>query len=258
MTDFFLNTTSDGSGVTMLEFARGDNNFFSEPMLSALADTLETYAADPGTRVVVLCSAGRHFCAGAQLSASAPDEPATGKPAPHVYDAAVRLFRQPLPVVAAVQGAAIGGGLGLAMTCDFRVAGSSAWFAAPFARLGLHQGFGLSETLPLVIGHQRASELLLTGRRIDADTAVRYGLCDELAENDDLRETAYRRAREIAEAAPLAVRAIRTTLRRRLIARIETAIDAERREQERLKTTADYVEGVHASRDRRLPEFRGR
>jgi enoyl-CoA hydratase/carnithine racemase len=226
------------------------NNFFDTALIAAIADSCERLAADGDCRVIVLCSAGRHFCAGADFTSSSQDST-------QLYDMAIRLFEQPLPIVAAIQGAAIGGGLGLAMAADFRAASPEARFAANFARLGFHHGFGLSATLPPVIGHQAALDLLYTGRRIAGDEALRIGLCDRLVEADQLRSSARSFAAEIAASAPLAVRSIRQTMRAPLVAQVRAALERERSEQDRLRRTADFREGIKASAERRLPNFTG-
>src|SRR5205814_9260101 len=125
------------------------------------------------------------------------------------YAQAVRLFVAATPVVAAVQGAAIGGGLGLALSADFRVASPSSRFPANFARLGIHHGFGMTVTLPAVVGMQAALDLLYTGRRVKGDQAHALGLCDRLVADGELRDAAHVLAAEIAASAPLAVRSIR-------------------------------------------------
>jgi enoyl-CoA hydratase/carnithine racemase len=140
---------------------------------------------------------------------------------------------------------------------DFRVAAPEARFAANFARLGFHHGFGLSVTLPDLVGQQRAMELLYTGRRIRGEEAVEMGLCDKLATQDTLRDTARELAKEIALSAPLAIASIRETLRGDLAARIRAATDREKAEQERLQRTSDFKEGVRAMAERRTPNFKG-
>ena len=194
---------------------------------------------------IVLCSEGKHFCAGADFSGAAGRVGREG--GPHLYDVAIRLFEQPLPVVAAVQGAAVGGGLGLALAADFRVATPESRFAANFSQLGFHPGFGLSITLPCLVGQQAALDLLYTGRRIDGATALRIGLCDHLAAGEELRGRAAALAAEIAAAAPLAVRSIRRTLRHSLIDEVRAAMAHERDEQDRLQQTVDFREGVRPS-----------
>jgi 2-(1,2-epoxy-1,2-dihydrophenyl)acetyl-CoA isomerase len=237
--------------VATVRLSRPPNNFFSVDMIEALASALETLDRDPRCRTVVLAAAGKHFCAGADFSA--PGDRSTAA----LYRAAVRLFRTGTPVVAAVQGAAIGGGLGLALAADFRVAAPEARFSANFARLGFHHGFGLSVTLPAVVGRQRAAELLYTGRRIDGATAAEIGLVDRLVPLADLADAARGFAAEIAGSAPLAVRSIRSTLRGDLADRVAAATDHEMAEQERLRRTPDFREGTRAMAERRAPNFTG-
>jgi 2-(1,2-epoxy-1,2-dihydrophenyl)acetyl-CoA isomerase len=240
--------------VATLEFNRPPSNFFSLDLIARIADTCEELAAGGQTRAVVLCSAGRIFCAGADF-AGGPQ--LSGDGGLHLYDAAQRLFEQPLPIVAAIQGAAIGGGLGLAMAADFRVASAQARFAANFALLGIHQGFALSVTLPAAIGQQAALELLYTGRRVPGEEAVTLGLADVLAEPGEERKQAHAFATRIAAAAPLAIRSIRATMRAGLADQVRAAMERERAEQDRLMQTTDWREGLDAVRDRRPANFTG-
>lgn len=245
--------------VAWAEIRRPPHNHFDVALIAGLADAVEALDVEPGCRALVVCSAGKSFCAGAQLGGRG-DTPAAlgGRTAPgHLYDEAVRLFATRTPVVAAVQGAAIGGGLGLALWPDFRVGCPEARFSANFARLGFHHGFGLSVTLPALVGAQRAQELLYTGRRVKGEEAFRMGLVDRLVAADGLREAAHDLAREIAISAPLAVDSIRQTLRGELPARIRAATEREKAEQERLQKTADFQEGVRAMAERRTPRFEG-
>jgi enoyl-CoA hydratase/carnithine racemase len=240
--------------VATIEINRPPSNYFSVGLIQKIADACDELAAGQRCRAIVLCSAGRVFCAGADFAG----ENATGEPdGPHLYDIAIRLFEQPLPMVAAVQGAAIGGGLGLAMAADFRVAGPEARFAANFALLGIHQGFALSVTLPAAIGQQAALELLYTGRRVTGAEAHALRLADELAPPGEARTQAHALAARIAASAPLAVRSIRATMRGHLAEQARAAMARERAEQERLWQTADWREGVAAVRDRRTASFTG-
>ena len=241
--------------VATIEIQRPPNNFFDTMLITAIADALGELAEHTTCRAVVLCSAGRHFCAGADFSGG--DSPAD-RTGPNLYQEGARLFDQPLPVIAAVQGAAIGGGLGLALAADFRVAAPEARFAANFAQLGFHHGFGLTVTLPRAVGEQAAQDLLYTGRRIDGAEALRLGLCDRLVAADELRATARAWAAEIATSAPLAVRSIRHTMRGRLAQEVRAALAHERVEQDRLMTTDDWREGVAAVTERRPARFTGR
>jgi enoyl-CoA hydratase/carnithine racemase len=237
--------------VAIVEIHRPPNNFFDVALVSSIADAYEALQAGP-CRAIVLCSEGRHFCAGADLTSG------TERTVGELYGHAVRLFQAALPVVAAVTGAAIGGGLGLALSADFRVASPESRFSANFARLGFHHGFGLSVTLPDAVGRQAAASLLYTGRRIGGEEAHRIGLCDRLVvATDDIGAGARAMAVELAAAAPLSVRAIRATMRRGLADRVREATDIERGEQDRLGRTDDFAEGVAASGQRREPQFKG-
>ena len=238
--------------VATIELQRPPNNFFSLEMINGIADGLASLDDDPRCRAVVLCGQGKHFCAGADFSPEGARYTTED-----LYAAAVRIFRTHTPMVAAVHGAAVGGGLGLALAADFRVAAPEARFSANFARLGFHQGFGLSVTLPRLVGPQAAADLLFTGRRVPGEEAARLGLADRLVPRDEVRSEAHTMAREIAMSAPLAVRSIRTTLRGDLADQVEAATFHEHREQDRLQHTADFAEGTRAMAERRTPEFRG-
>lgn len=246
-------TLDDRTHVGLVEMRRGPNNFFDVATLSAMADGVDVLVAR-GARCVVLCSEGKNFCAGADFTG---DKGRIASPGLHVYDVAARLFGATVPLVAAVQGSAIGGGLGLAMAADFRVGSPSTRMAANFALLGFHQGFALSVTLPRVAGEQHAADLLFTGRRVDGATAHAIGLLDHLVDEDSLRPRAVALAAEIAAAAPLAVASIRATLRGDLAERAVAAMAHERAEQDRLQRTHDFREGVKAVAERRPAEFRG-
>ncbi len=252
--------------VAVVEIHNPPHNFFSLRGLVDLAGVLDLVDADPDARAVLLCAEGKNFCAGADFGASqgklgantggGDDADLEGL---HLYDVAVRLFATPTPIVAAVQGAAIGGGLGLACMADFRIGGPASRFSANFARLGFHHGFGLSVTLPEIVGRQAALELLYTGRRIDGKMAQSIGLIDRFATDDhELRDEARELAAEIAGSAPLAVRSIRQTMRGHLPDAIRAATDREREEQETLTRTDDWKEGLAAMSQRRAPEFKGR
>jgi len=237
--------------VATVEMCRGPNNFFNAAVIGEMADAYERLDADDRCRAIVLCSEGKHFCAGAELGGGRE------LGARDLYREGLRLFAAGLPVVAAVQGAAVGGGLGLALSADFRVASAESRFTANFARLGFHQGFGISVTLRDAVGQQAATELLLTGQRIDGEAAKAIGLVDRLVATDEIRRSAHALALELAASAPLAVRAVRATLREGLVERVRGAMAHEREEQDRLAATADFREGVRASSERREPRFTG-
>jgi enoyl-CoA hydratase/carnithine racemase len=236
--------------VMLVEFSRPPHNYFDGALIGAIADAYEELERGGSCRAIVLCSEGKNFCAGANFAGRNPAEG-------DLYEQAVRLFAAPLPVVAAVQGAAVGGGLGVALSADFRVGSPDSRFSANFARLGIHHGFGITVTLPLVVGPQHALELLYTGARLGGEDAHRIGLCDRLVASDRLREEAVALAAEIAASSPLAVRSIRQTMRGDLPERIREATAHEAVEQAKQFGTSDFREGVSAASERRLPRFVG-
>ena len=239
--------------VATVEIQRGPNNFFDQQLIADLAEGME-WIDTSECRASVLCSQGKNFCAGANLHTPGAGLESNQR---HLYDEAVRLFSSKTPVVAAIQGAAIGGGLGLALWPDFRIGCPESRFSANFARLGFHHGFGMTVTLPAVVGNQKSLELLYTGCRLKGDQALEIGLCDELVELPSLRTAAHARALEIARSAPLAIDSIRSTLRGDLPSQIRAATDREKSEQDRLMETDDFREGIAAMTDRRLPKFVG-
>ncbi len=244
--------------VATIEIHRPPNNFFDFDLIRELADTYERLDDDPDCRAIVLCSEGKHFCAGANFqSRESWGSEQLDNQASQLYVEAVRVFSGRKPVVAAIDGAAIGGRLGLALSADFRVTCEEARFSANFARLGFHQGFGLSVTLPRLIGHTNASLLLFTGRRVKGDEAVSMGLAELLVPHAQVRIRAHALAREIADSAPLAVQSIRATLRAGLAEEIARITEHELAEQSRLRTSDDFREGIAAMAERRTPEFKG-
>jgi enoyl-CoA hydratase/carnithine racemase len=175
---------------------------------------------------------------------------------PSIYDIVPRLMRWPVPVVAAVGGPAVGGGFGLALAADFRVVATPAYFLANFTRLGITPGFGMSVTLPSLIGMQKAADVLYSSRRIGAKEAVLIGLADRCVGVSELDEQAEAFAAEIALGAPAAVAAIRSQVRSPVLAGLADALERERSMQERLMATEDFREGIQAWRERRPPEFK--
>jgi enoyl-CoA hydratase/carnithine racemase len=242
--------------VATVEIQRPPANYFDLALIDALASAYEYLEDEPDCRAIVLGSDGRHFCAGANFGDStADDADPVGTDA--LYARSLTLFSLSKPVVAAVQGGAVGGGAGLALSADFRVGDPSSWFAFNFARLGIHQGFGISATLPRVVGQQKALELLYTARRIKGPDALAAGLFDRLAEPGTVRAAAQELAAEIAAAAPLAVQRIRRTMRAALVEEVRAAHPVEAQRQRELFATRDFRRGVDAAAQREDPVFQG-
>ena len=245
--------------VGMVEIHRPPHNYFDVQLIRDLANAFGALDEDASCRASVLCAEGKSFCAGANFAnrAATGVEAGTEKRNP-LYSEAVRLFSSRKPIVGAIQGPAIGGGLGLALVPDFRVACPEARFAANFVKIGFHPGFGLTYTLPRIIGVQKANLLFLTGRRINGEEAYAWGLADVLVEPDRLRETASSLAAEIAENAPLAINSTRATMRRGLAKAVQAQTDLEFIEQDWLMRTEDHKEGIKAVAERRPGRFVGR
>jgi enoyl-CoA hydratase/carnithine racemase len=245
--------------VAQVEIHRPPHNFFDVQLIRNLAEAFNTLDENAACRASMLCAEGKSFCAGANFAnrAATGVEPGTAKNNP-LYSEAVRLFSCKKPMVAAVQGPAIGGGLGLAVVADFRVVSPEARFAANFVKIGIHPGFGLTYTLPRLIGPQKANLLFFTGRRITGEEALAWGLADLLVEPNRLRAAATELAVEIAENAPLAVLSTRATVRRGLAEAVKAQTDIEFIEQDRLMHTEDHREGIKAVAERRPGRFVGR
>ncbi len=265
MTEYTDIGVSVADHVATVEIQRPPHNFFDYSLIQQIADAFTRLDADPDCRAIVLAAQGKSFCAGANFGSGKDGDSGsadftedgfkntTGK----LYREAARLFGNKTPVVGAIQGAAIGGGLGLSLVPDFRVVTPRARFAANFVKLGIHQGFGLSVTLPRLIGQQAANLMLLTGRRVGGEEALAIGLADVLTDEDKLRDEATQLAREIAENAPLAVRSVRATMREGLAEAVATATDHELKEQQWLRGTKDAEEGIRSVAERRAGNFIG-
>lgn len=243
--------------VAVIEMDFPPANFVDPGALERLVQALESAASDPEVRSIVIYGSGKHFCAGVDFASNGLGEDrASG--ARSFYAQAAKIFEIPVPIVAAVKGAAVGGGLGLACAADFRVVASNARLHANFAALGFHPGFALSVTLPQIVGSQRAAELLYSARRIDGEQAFAIGLADRVVHEDEVREQAIALAQEFAAQAPLAVRSIKATLLAGIRARIQSTLDHELEEQAILWSTEDSRIGIAASIAREAPTFLGR
>jgi enoyl-CoA hydratase/carnithine racemase len=241
--------------VTQVVFQNPPHNHVTVEILRGLADVLERLDGDPDCRAVVLASEGKAFCAGADLVSEQGIGGNGADPVREFYDQALRLFAFGKPIVAAIQGAAIGAGLGLAVAADLRIAAPEARLSANFVKLGYHPGFALTFTLPRLVGASRAALMLLTAARYKPEEVMGWGLVDRIAETSQLRASAQALATEIAENAPLSLLATRRTLRSHFLEQVRAALVVEHAEQSKLRLTADYAEGIRAVTERRQGNF---
>ncbi|MDD9905226.1 MAG: enoyl-CoA hydratase/isomerase family protein [Rhodospirillaceae bacterium] len=242
--------------VATVEIQRPPFNYFDYALIQQIADAFEAFDNDTAVRSIVLCAQGKAFCAGANFGdrSRSSENSDSGN---HLYVEAVRLFKTGKPVVGAMHGAAVGGGLGLAMMPDFRVGCPESRFSANFTRLGFHPGFGLTYTLPRLIGEKNAELMFYTSRRVKGEEAYRLGLIDALVPQDEVRSAAQALATEIAESSPLGVTTTRATMRVGIADKVREATDIELEIQNKLRVTKDFQEGVKAMAERRVPNFTG-
>lgn len=239
----------------------GERNTMSPDLLAGFEAAVERAKADTDLRAVIVTGAGSTFCAGAHFQALASgfgDAAALPETLRRIYGSFLRVAEIEAPTIAAINGAAVGGGFGLALACDFRVAAEDAKLAANFVRIGLHPGMAISYLLPRLVGVPRATELLLLGRTISGADAERIGLVHRAVPRAAVSAEAERLAAEIAAGAPLAVRAAKATLRRAIGWDPEPTLAAEAAAQAASLRTEDIQEGIVAMAQKRPPKFQGR
>lgn len=274
MTDDEVLICSIDRGVAVVTLNRPEKlNAISPELGRAYDECMVRLALDPNVRAIIITGAGRGFCGGAdagRLAALANDGGATlGSPEASPYDrltSAPEHLRQryhaaaaaPQPVIAAINGPCVGAGLSLAVSCDIRLASAEAFFSTIFARRGLVAEAGLAWTLPRLIGRGAANDLLLSGRRIDAATALRIGLVTEVLPPDQLLEHALTYAHDIASStSPRSTRAIKTQLQAAETQTLSEAISAAGTAVREALGSADFREAVAAMRERRPAVFSG-
>ena len=250
--------------VATLTLNRPENrNSMTPDVLEGLAAGVQAARSDPDVRCVVLTGRGKSFCAGADFRSRGAGEGESAFVAPHersyrLYEHFLSLLDVEVPTIAALNGHAIGGGLGLAVVCDLRVANADARYGANFVRLGLHPGMATTYLLPRLMGVPRAVELLLTGRIVSGREAAEGGLVQHAVPADEVLAKAMELAHEIASAAPLAVRWTKQTIYQGLGWNPRDAARVEAMVQSRSNETEDFREGVAALLEKRDPVFRGR
>ena len=239
----------------------GVRNAMTAELTAAWVDVMNALVADRNLRVAIVTGSGPAFRSGADLSWL--DQGSVDENTPdRLREKMLPFYRAwltprflSIPVLAAVNGPAVGAGLCLALSCDLRYASPTATFSAPFTKLGTHGGMGASWLLPEVIGLPRAREMLYTGRVVDAEEALGWGLVSEVS--DDVLDRALEVAGEIAAAAPIATRLTKAGLDQAMRGGFEAALQWEALAQPVTMSTADIHEGIHARRERRRPTFSG-
>ena len=249
-------TYSLNKHTAYIKINRPPNNYFDAALIESIADILDDLDKEIMCRSIILYSEGKNFCAGADFSKSNFIEGQNIYE--NLYKQALRIFKSSKPIIAIIQGAAIGGGLGLALSADFRITCKKARFSANFGKLGFHQGFGISVTLPRIIGNQNAKLLLLTSRRINGEEAFKIGLADVITDKDLLMNKAEELANEINNSGPLGIKAIRSTLNFGLVEEISEVVKKEANIQNKLRNTSDFKEGIESSINRRDANFTGK
>ena len=250
-------------GVVVLTLDNPEQrNAMSEEMTASWVSVVDALAGDPGVRVVVVTGEGTAFCSGGDTGwiAGEPDASIDDLRTRMIafYRAWLSIRRLEMPTVAAVNGPAIGAGLCLALACDLRYGASDARLGVPFVKLGMHAGMAATYLLPHVVGEAHARDLLLTGRMVDADEALRLGLVSAVLPAEGFLAGVLGTARSIAATAPIASRLTTVALRGGGHTDFESAVQWEALAQPLTLATADLQEGIRAAQEKRNPEFTGR
>lgn len=261
MTDYLDFTVTDG--IAVLTMNRPEKlNAFTDDMLRGLVAALDDCEAREDVHVVILTGAGRAFSSGGDIGGMGDGADRR----PHVTKSHIwndiqafpkRAARFEKPLIAAVNGAAIGGGMDLALACDIRIAGESARFAETYAKIGLLPGGGGAYFLPRLVGKARALELLWTADFLDAAGALEIGLVNHVYPDDALMAEAMKLAQRIAAMPPLSIRLIKRTVNQSLEANLETALDLVSSHIAIARAGPDHVEAITAFREKRSGDFDG-
>ncbi len=241
-----------------------NRNSMTSDVLDGLHDAVRQAREDPELRCVIITGRGKSFCAGADFKSQVQREASGDRyQAPHersfaMYSPFLSLLELEMPTIAAMQGHAIGGGLGLAVVADIRVANRDSKYGVNFVRLGLHPGMATTYILPRLMGLPKATELLLTGRIITGAEAAEVGLVNYAVAQDEVLEKARELAREIAGAAPLAVRWAKHSIYQGIGWDPREAARMEAHLQSRTLETEDSREGIKALLEKRPANFKGR
>ncbi len=251
-------------GIATLVMNRPDRlNALNGELSMAINDALGRLAKDQSVNVVVITGAGRAFCAGGDLAAIGKGRQSrqTQELEPVLragMQMVLKMRTMPQPVIAAVNGAAAGAGMNIALAADIRVAAEEATFGQNFARVGLFPDYGGTYFLPQLVGPSKAAELFYTGDMIDAKTALALGLVNQVVPGAQLEATVKALAQKIANGPALAIRAVKKALFASEEKKLAHALDNEVREQIRCFLSEDCSEGIRAFFDKRPPKFQGK
>jgi enoyl-CoA hydratase len=247
-------------GVAVVTFRRPEAaNSLNTQMATELLLAWSELAGRDDLRCVVLAGEGRHFCAGADLKERNGMTDEAWSAQHKVFEAMARAqLAVPVPVIAAVNGAAMGGGCEMTLACDFAYASETARFGLPEVGLGIMPGLGGTQLLRRCAGERRAIELLTTGRPFTAAQALEYGVVNGVTSADALMETVLAVAAEIASKAPLSVRALKHVVHEAHHLDLAAAMEVELSAYNRLFKTDDRREGVASFNEKRPPSFKGR
>lgn len=250
-------------GIATITLNRPDNrNSMTPELMAAFRECVGRAGADRSLRAVVVTGRGASFCAGADFRSASPADPGPVAELPdyerlfRTYEPFLEVFDLPMPTIAAMNGHAVGGGFGLALVCDLRVANRDARYGANFARLGFHSGMAISHLLPRIVGVPLAADLLFTGRLVSGAEAASIGLVHEAVSADEVGAAARRRAEAIAACAPETVRLLKRSLYSGWDPR--SAARAEAFAQAATMRSEDAREGIRALLEKREPRFTGR
>jgi enoyl-CoA hydratase/carnithine racemase len=233
-------------------------NALTTRLLNAAAVVIEAAGDDPGVRVVVMTGAGRAFSSGADLSSRNDPDYTGGQDTVDAVNRLVRAVRAvPKPVVAAVNGPAVGGACSVALAADFTVAAESAYFLLPFANLGLMPDAGATALVPAAIGLPRAARMAMLAERIPAPVAAEWGLVAQATPDADFHSEVRRLTERLANGPTSAYAQIKAALNATALALLEQALEIERGAHSELTRTADYAEGIAAFLQKRGPRFSG-
>ena len=249
-------------GVLTLTLNRPERlNAISRPMLAALSAELDRANIDPEVRVVVLTGAGRGFCSGLDLKARAADEDGGGSPDLRLFDLhntpPLVLHRMDKPVICALNGAAAGYGMDMALGCDIRIASDQAKLGAVFVRRGVLPESGGTWYLPRLVGWAKAAEIAFMGDVLDAQRSLELGLVNRVVPHDQLMDEVAAVAARIASNAPYSVQATKRMMRLGMDETFETAVDHTYLQLRPMFGSEDFREGMAAFLERRDPSFKG-